>query len=338
MRILGLDIGGASIKAALVENGAAKQKIVWSKAIPLELYRDRDRLAPALASIGKESGAQAVALTMTGELCDCFADRDDGVRWILRQVNGVFREEPVRLINSDGEMISPSKAQLLPGAVASANWAATVHWAAQNGLRDGMVVDIGSTTTDILAIKNGKPRVRGRIDLTRAMEGELVYTGLLRTHASIAAPRITVRGKEMDSCPEYFAIVADAHLLLGDITPGEYTCPTPDGGPKTKKAAAKRLCRMALADLRELGMGQAVKIAERIAHNQKERLADAVERIAKREKFGKTDQLIIIGAGAGVYGKAIEKRLKMKKAPKLGVIKAHQISPAACVAMLRSRQ
>ena len=337
MKILGLDIGGANIKATLVKKKGVKHKIVWSKTIPLELYRDRDRLAPELASIKNEAKAEAVALTMTGELCDCFVDRDDGVRWIMRQVNGVFREEPVKLINSDGEMISPSKAQLLPGSVASANWAATVHWAAQNGLDKGVVVDIGSTTTDILPVKKGKPAVRGRNDTSRSMEGELVYTGVLRTHAAIAAPRIAVRGMEMDSCPEYFAITADAHLLLGDITESEYTCPTPDGGPKTKKASAKRLCRMALADLRELGMGQAAKIAKRISDNQKERLADAAERIANREKFGKKAELLIIGSGAGVYGKAIEKRLEMKPLAKLGGIKADQISPAACVAMLWPR-
>lgn len=337
MRVLGLDIGGANVKAVVALRTGKGARIVWRKTVPLELFRNKEGLAKALCSIRDAAAPDAVAITMTGELCDCFSNRAGGVKWILGRAEEAFGGLPMKAMNNKGELVSIRQASRQPGAVASANWAATVRWAAENGLRDGIVVDIGSTTTDVLPVRHGKPATRGDDDFTRAREGELIYTGVLRTHAAMAAPRIAVQGIEMDSCPEYFAIVGDAHLLLGDISAGEYTCPTPDGAPKARLAAARRLCRMALSDLERLGMTEARRIATRIASAQAQRLAEGVARIAKREGLGQKARLLLIGSGAGVYGKAIGKRVGMKVVTRLGGIPSPKISPAACAAMLWGR-
>ena len=79
MSWLGLDIGGANLKAA---NAAG-----WAQSIPFALWRDPAGLAAALAElIAQAPAADRLAVTMTGELCDCFRTKAEGVRHILAAV------------------------------------------------------------------------------------------------------------------------------------------------------------------------------------------------------------------------------------------------------------
>ena len=336
MRALGLDVGGANVKAALVVHSATGNRTAGGWTLPFELFRDRDGLAGLLESLRWRTKPDGVALTMTGELCDCYKSRSAGARWILRQVETAMAGLQTTVFDCEGDQVSMSRAMRLPLTVASANWAVTLRWAAENGLDNGLVVDIGSTTTDILPVKNGAPAARGRDDYSRAGEGELVYTGYLRTHASIVAPRIVVRGKEMDSCPEYFAIAGDAYLVLGDINARQYTCPTPDGGARTKAAAARRLCRMALSDLESLGMEEAINIARQVASAHAAKLTRAVDEIVMRETWGMKVDLSLIGPGGFILEKAMRRRREIQLVGRLGGSDTSNIDPAWCAAMLYS--
>ena len=65
---LALDVGGANLKAAH-SSGAVK-------SLPFELWRRPDQLGAALARLAVGfSRFDRVALTMTAELCDCFATK-----------------------------------------------------------------------------------------------------------------------------------------------------------------------------------------------------------------------------------------------------------------------
>jgi len=333
LRTLGLDIGGANIKAALAIHSNKGSRIARQWSVPLELFKQKGGLTIALEELRREAAPDTVALTMTGELCDCFRNRSVGVKWILRQAEEALSGLELKIFNTTAETVSIRQAMRSPLSVASANWAVTLRWAADNGLENGLALDIGSTTTDILPVKNGAPCPRGNDDFTRAREGELVYTGYLRTHASIAAPVIVVRGIEMASCPEYFAIVGDAHLLLGDMEAEEYTCPTPDGGPRTRKGAARRLCRMALSDLEELGMEEALNIARQVVGVQEARLVEAVSKVAKRDGVAKGGYLLLIGSGASIYETTITNKLGLTLLDRLGGINASKINPAVCAAL-----
>src|SRR5687767_897273 len=77
--VLGLDIGGANLKAAHTDGTAL------CRAFPL--WRTPDRLASELQRLLADLPAHDVlAVTMTGELCDCFATRAEGVAAILHSV------------------------------------------------------------------------------------------------------------------------------------------------------------------------------------------------------------------------------------------------------------
>ena len=79
--VIGWDIGGAHVKAALWRDGAVVDAAQW----PCALWQGLDRLEAALAlarSRWPGLDAQAHAVTMTGEMVDLFAHREDGVQRI----------------------------------------------------------------------------------------------------------------------------------------------------------------------------------------------------------------------------------------------------------------
>ena len=334
MKVLGLDVGGANIKASLVEHGQGKVKVIRQLSIPWELYRNPGGLLGQLEFIRKDTSAEAVALTMTGELCDVFKTRAEGARWILRQVAKAFRGVETLIVDVNGDLVTMAKARRSPMSIASANWAATLRWVAQNGFENGLVIDIGSTTTDILPVKNGKPAASGYDDHSRAMEGELVYTGYLRTNVANVLPWIKVGDKMLRACPEYFSIMGDAHLLLGNISRKDYTCPAPDGGPVTPAGAARRLLRVALLDQGEEGMETAKNIARQAVGAQEAALAEAVRKIILRERLAKTSRVLIIGRGRKIIGNVIVNKSRFELISSLGGMPDIEINPSICAALL----
>ncbi len=74
-----MDIGGANLKAS--DGGG------WALWRPFPLWQRRDELPDALADLLRQSPpADALAVTMTGELADCFSTKAEGVETILAAV------------------------------------------------------------------------------------------------------------------------------------------------------------------------------------------------------------------------------------------------------------
>src|SRR6516225_11821769 len=89
-RVLGLDVGGANLKAAH-SGGAARSR-------PFALWNMPAGLTDALREL--LCGWQPydlLAVTMTGELCDCFATKREGVRAILDAVSAAAGLAPLRV-------------------------------------------------------------------------------------------------------------------------------------------------------------------------------------------------------------------------------------------------
>ena len=83
---IGLDIGGANLKLA---HSDAQAK--WSKSLPFAMWKQSASLAASLAqAIDDSPEFHGIAVTMTGELADCFSTRAHGVACILEQVTRVF--------------------------------------------------------------------------------------------------------------------------------------------------------------------------------------------------------------------------------------------------------
>jgi probable H4MPT-linked C1 transfer pathway protein len=185
--------------------------------------------------------------------------------------------------------------------VAAANWMATARLAAQLTARvagEALLIDVGSTTTDIVPLAGGNPCPVGPTDTERLIAGELVYTGLLRTPPASLAEVVPLAGGWCRVAPEHFAVTADVYRVLGVIEDAAYTVPTPDGRGTGRTESAARLARIVCSDLATLGMPAVEAIAAWIHDRQVARIADAVRQVLSRTGGKGVRVAIVAGIGA----------------------------------------
>src|SRR5215831_20858293 len=270
--VLGWDIGGVNTKVALVEH----QRLVRALARPFELQRAPHTLVTILRELASEVGAHADshavvhAVTMTAELSQMFRTKREGIAFVIDAVIAAFPSSTARVFAVDGRFVEVAEARSRPLAVAAANWAATAALVARQ-YRDAVLIDIGTTTADVIPIVGGVVVVRGRTDPDRLASGELVYTGALRTPVEAIASHVPVGGERVGVSAEGFALAGDVHLWRGDLAPTDYTVPTPDGRLATREFAGERLARVVCADRDLLDAAQITAIAHSLARAQEQR-------------------------------------------------------------------
>lgn len=244
IRTIGWDIGGAHLKAAAVDGDgrivavAQEPCPLWQGAVHLHSALDR-----IMARFSPEPGC-CHAATMTGELVDAFASREEGVAALVRIM--AERCPPGALWIFAGPHGFLAADAVVPGdtsAIASANWLASGMWAAAR-LPEALFVDIGSTTTDLLLIHGNQPAHRGYTDHERMRYDELLYTGIVRTPVMALAERVPFDGEWVGLMAEHFATTADIYRLTGELPEHADQMATADGGPKTVAASRRRLARM----------------------------------------------------------------------------------------------
>jgi probable H4MPT-linked C1 transfer pathway protein len=269
MNVLGLDIGGANLKAAHTSGRAL--------SLPFALWKDPALLPDAVRRLLHEMPpAEMLAVTMTGELCDCFESKRQGVLAILDAVASVAESTPVRVWRNDGHFVDVTAVRTTPLQVASANWLALAVFAGRYAPKGpALLIDIGSTTTDIVPLFDGRPVPKGRTDPERLRSSELVYTGVRRT------PLCAVIGG-FNSAAELFATMLDVYLLLGLVSENAMDTNTADGRPATKAAAEGRIARMLCADLETSTAEERRKYAENAANLQMGVLGHAINKVARR--------------------------------------------------------
>lgn len=273
--ILGLDIGGANTKAASSDGSVAE-------SVYLPLWRN----AP-LGTVLRRFAAlepEAVAVVMTGELADCYESKRMGIQSIKAAVEDAFRC-PVHFWSTSGFQWTDLM------ELAAANWSASAALLSRE-IGDCLFVDMGSTTTDLIPIMKGP--LAAKTDYHRLARGELVYMGLLRTNLGALLPAARIKGDSVPLSPELFAIAADAYLALGDLSPENYACDTPDGASKSREAALRRLARAVCADLEEIGEAGAMAIAEQVRDHQLKVVINAIGRQAERHRLSR-----VVAAGIG---------------------------------------
>jgi probable H4MPT-linked C1 transfer pathway protein len=155
--VLGWDIGGSNTKLALVAAG----RVIAVRSRPFEFRHTPDDLvsllrhmAEEIATISASPWPAAHAVTMTAELSRAFRTKREGVAFVLDAVDAAFPLADVRVFAVDGRFLQPAEARRLPLDVAASNWAATARVVAARH-PDAILIDIGTTSTDIIPIVGG---------------------------------------------------------------------------------------------------------------------------------------------------------------------------------------
>ena len=293
----GWDIGGANLKLALATlDGNVEQVAV----LPCPLWQGLDELRSALRAAPLPPAAQIAghAVTMTGELCDLFADRRSGVRAIVETATEALAGAAMLFYALDDELLAPPLAIDAWQRVASANWMAGAACAADS-VQDGLFIDIGSTTTDIVPLLDGRAAPGATTDAGRLQIDELLYCGVLRTPVMALADRLPWAGAWSGVAAELFATSADVFRLTGDIGPDDDPGAAADGGDKSEAGSARRLARQVGADYDATLLPALQLLARHIADRQCGRLAASADRISSRSPGSLPGTLV--GAGVGRF-------------------------------------
>ncbi len=238
--VIGWDIGGAHLKAARVAGG--RVEATAQEATPLWL--GLDSLEAAFDAMRARLGeADRHAITMTGELCDAFATRREGVVGLAAIAARRLAPASPWLYAGRRGFVELADAGALAADIASANWHASAALVALR-LRDALLVDVGSTTADLVPVVAGKVAALGYDDAGRLAAGELAYSGMVRSFVMAMASRAPFRGVWTPLMSEFFASSADVHRILGALPDGADKMTTADGRAKTVEASRSRLARM----------------------------------------------------------------------------------------------
>jgi probable H4MPT-linked C1 transfer pathway protein len=340
--VIGLDIGGANTKAVflLTKNGYVEEFRTAIKYFPV--WKNPEKLASVLSRLREKVSGNAkldgVGLTMTAELSDAYQTKREGVNHILDCAAQVFADLPVYVLNVDAFLVSMDAAQSEPLRVAAANWAAT-GWLVAQLIKTCVIVDVGSTSTSIIPVVDGRVSAVGKTDLEKLTVGELVYTGSLRTNVAAIVKSVPLRDGVARVSSELFVQSGDVHLVLGNITEAEYTTETADGRGKTKREAIARLARVVCADIEMLTEEEIVEIAKYIYSKQVDQVVEGLSQVYSRVKSLTTAKIpvVVTGIGKDFLAKTAAQRLRVERIIDLSKLMPNDVvtaSPAAGVALM----
>ena len=298
MKIAGFDIGGANTDLAVIDFEGDKIKNIEVDFAYLPMWSNNDDLSRVLVELIENicpvDEIDAVGISMTAELVDAYDTKKEGVLDVVRKCEETF-SCPVAYVGIDG-MLSKEEIEKTPLKAAAANWIATAQIATL--ISDNCIfIDTGSTTTDIIPIKNGKECAIGKSDFDRSATGELVYTGTLRTNLASFLDKVELNGKSYRVASELFAQTADVYTVLDLISEEDYVCDTFDGESKSKIDCAKRIARVVCADLEMLSMDDIVEMSEFIHQKQVEQIAEGLRQVHETQNL---DLIVVTGLGKDI--------------------------------------
>jgi probable H4MPT-linked C1 transfer pathway protein len=331
----GWDLGGAHLKAA---QAGRDGRLATVLQVPCRLWLGMEEFTRSLGEARWQlQPSRRHAVTMTGELADLFADRAEGVARLSQAMMAAFPGDDIRLYAGGRGFVTAVDGWR---EIASANWHSSARLVASRS-RSALFVDVGSTTTDIVPIRDAHIDAVGYADDERLMSEELVYTGATRTSVMAVADTVPFVGQRQRLMAEHFATMADVHRLTGALPEDADQLPAADGRGKTQEDSARRLARMLGRDLGSAAMGDWRRLAVHLAERQLQTLQSAADRILSRGTLD--DDAPIVGAGVGRFlARGLAQRLRRPYVDFAELVEgetaarewAARCAPAAAVAIL----
>lgn len=290
----GWDLGGANLKLARIEDGRVVS--VTQTACPAIPDPAKFNQALDAALTACPEGCRH-AVTMTGELSDVFPSRAAGVAYLIGLMRKATGEDTLFYSLRDG-LIGADAVREHWQDVASANWHASATLTASLA-GDGLLIDIGTTTTDLIPLKAGKAAAVGLTDGERLTEGELIYGGVVRTPVMAMAQTVPFKGRMQGMAAERFATMADVYRLTGELSESADPYPAADQRGKSLDESAVRLARMLGRDADDADFIAWKALAHFLARRQLAQISSDAKVLIEREDLA--SDAPIIGAGCGRF-------------------------------------
>ncbi|MDR1466902.1 MAG: hypothetical protein LBI55_00540 [Oscillospiraceae bacterium] len=311
MNFLALDIGGAYTKSAFVGSGKNSVKILNTKRHAFNFRNNANNLEHALidelcSHIKDNKKIDIIIITITAETVGIFNSIDDGVTKIASICEKAFSEFKICYVSTDGAIYDYKKLKANTIDFASANWVATSELAS-NYIENGLFIDMGSTTTDIIPIKNRAICPTATTDMTRLISGELLYLGLLRTYISNIVNGLPFRDTFIPLAAELRCFTAHVYVALGFIDELEMLHPFSGNKIKITKAnSVDAIARSVCADTTLLNYDEIIKMGDYIYKEQMRKIIISCNKIINHHWFYGADlRVIITGSGSKIIENAV---------------------------------
>ena len=323
---MGLDIGGANTKAALL--GFKEKRIIksfsyieyfpfWENTIT-EIPELLRRIVKELVEKNNFTlkDIDCIAVTITAELSDAFRTKREGILLILDALETIFDKNKLRFITNKCKFVSFERAKLDYLSIAAANWASTALFLGKF-ISMCVLIDAGSTTIDIIPIYESIPVPKGRNDTSRLLNHELIYTGGLRATIPSITHHVPYKGKNLRVSFEKFALISDVYRILNFISEEEYINDTADNRSKSLEDCYARLSRVICMDIETITIEDLNIIANSIYEKHLEIITEEItsfmiDLYRRYDEYRSDPKFVITGLSSDFLIKIPLKRLGYK--------------------------
>lgn len=317
VRALGIDLGNAKVKFVALERGTAMPEAVWGgDQIPFNPRRLPDRrqdfdegLPSALArflishAFVPEDFDRVVVSTSHFFSYPTFEAAHLHTGELLERL---FPGSDVRLLGAEGRMYTLAEARALTGPQV-VRFAATKFWGsaylASKLIADGLSIDTGTTSTDLIPIVGGRPdplaaQDPDRYNLDRLKTQRFSWYGMTATPLDYLAHEAEAEGEVWPLYPR----VAKTEVLTAilDLAPRDLAQAHAYGGQFPSVEAARfQLAQACGLDVQLIGAERLEAIARDLYRRMVDRIAASVRRVAGLAGLGPLEhaQGAVMGLG-----------------------------------------
>ncbi len=292
IQYLGLDIGGAHVKAVGLNN---EKKIVLVEYFKCYFWNKAKEFLNVVSQINKYINKKTlIGITMTAELCDTFENRKQGFR-ILSNYCKYLKNDFFFYSSGNRPFIKNAKYN----DVISMNWHAIGRYVV-NHVSNCIIVDFGSTTTDFICIKNDEIKNIHFDDFSRLNNSELLYSGLIRTPIFSVTNEVRIDDKVFVIIPEMFSNMADVYRINKTINLYHDIDDTTDLRSKSYQNSLCRVSRNFGIDYNKSMEKFIIEIAKNIAEKQLSIIEKFISVIRKKYDLKSGHPIITSGVGKDV--------------------------------------
>ncbi len=337
VKFLGIDIGGAHIKLIGLDK---KRSVCFADYRKCYVWMGLNNLKKEFKYINDLNFDKKIicGITMTAELCDIFKNKKIGAN----QISDLCKKLKYNfLFYSTQKNTFTRNVKDNYKSIICMNWHAVARYFLKY-YKNLIIIDFGSTTTDFICIKDGVISNVGVDDLSRLSEGELIYTGVMRTPLFSIEKKVDYKNKVYHIIPELFSSTSDLYRVNNFINKNFDIDDEADHQGKSLTKSLIRISRSFAIDYSHKNQKLLFDLSKILIKKQIKMIDDNIEILKEKKSYKKNLPILFSGIGRSILIKMCrqKKKLEVKSLINANSKKFEEISiqhmPAYCVAQLVS--